>query len=185
MRGDVIRQDYLETVLSWIADRDHCSIEDYMHRHCNDANASDLWDYFESVINWLESLFATQRKEMKGLPWGIFYNRYHETPIGKTPAAIEREIKALLLDDDVTKKSGVYEYLLGGDERCLSIRKFSENMKREAYEKQNGMCAKCGKYFNYEETEADHIKPWSEGGKTNVLNCQILCKQCNRMKSDK
>lgn len=33
--------------------------------------------------------------------------------------------------------------------------------------------------------EADHIKPWSKGGHTTAENCQMLCKQDNRLKSGK
>jgi 5-methylcytosine-specific restriction endonuclease McrA len=46
------------------------------------------------------------------------------------------------------------------------------------------LCHKCGKPFGFAATEADHITPWSKGGKTSVENCQILCKDCNRRKSD-
>ena len=58
-------------------------------------------------------------------------------------------------------------------------------MKRAAYEKQNGICAKCGKHFEYEEMEGDHIPPWSQGGKTELSNLQMLCRDCNRRKSDR
>ena len=43
-------------------------------------------------------------------------------------------------DDDVTKKSGIYEYLLSGNEKHLNIRKFTDSMKRKVYEKQKGIC---------------------------------------------
>jgi 5-methylcytosine-specific restriction endonuclease McrA len=33
--------------------------------------------------------------------------------------------------------------------------------------------------------EGDHIDPWHSGGKTNAVNCQMLCKECNRRKSGK
>jgi len=56
-------------------------------------------------------------------------------------------------------------------------------MKREAYERQKGICVKCKKRFEIEEMEADHITPWHEGGKTISENCQMLCKQDNRTKS--
>jgi 5-methylcytosine-specific restriction endonuclease McrA len=88
-------------------------------------------------------------------------------------------------DEDVTNKRGIYEYLLSGEERYLSIRAFTDNMKREAYERQKGICAKCGEHFEINEMEADHITPWSEGGKTVAENCQMLCRDCNRRKSDK
>lgn len=83
------------------------------------------------------------------------------------------------------KESGLCPYLLTGEERWLNIRAFSENMKREAYERQDGICAKCGKRFEYEEIKGDHIKPWHEGGKMNAANCQMLCKDDNRRKSGK
>lgn len=90
-----------------------------------------------------------------------------------------------MLDEDVTNKKGIYRYLLDGDERHLNIRLFSDRMKREAYERQNGICVKCNEYFEIEEMEGDHIIPWSQGGRTIAENCQMLCKNCNRVKSGK
>ncbi|MDR3266941.1 MAG: HNH endonuclease, partial [Tannerella sp.] len=87
-------------------------------------------------------------------------------------------------DEDVTKKSGIYWFALTREEKYLSIRAFTENMKRESYERQKGICTKCGEHFELTEMEADHITPWSQGGKTKAENCQMLCKTCNRRKSD-
>ena len=56
-------------------------------------------------------------------------------------------------------------------ERHLSIRKFSDKMARTAYERQKGVRAICGKRFEIEEMQADHIKPWSKGGQTVAENC--------------
>jgi len=103
---------------------------------------------------------------------------------------LEKEIAKLMQDDDVTKKSGIYEYVLTRNEKFLNIRAFTPNQKREAYERQKGICvakkAVCGnKHFEIEEMEADHIEPWHEGGKTTAENCQMLCKQDNRTKSGK
>ena len=92
---------------------------------------------------------------------------------------IDSEIKRLILDDDVTKKSGVYPYILTRDERHLSIRAFTDNMKHKVYEKQHGRCARCNRHFGLSEMEADHIRPWHEGGKTTEGNCQLLCKDDN------
>ena len=60
-------------------------------------------------------------------------------------------------------------------------------MKSEAYERQKGICPLCKdkKRWDISEMEADHIKPWHEGGKTVAENCQMLCKQDNRTKSGK
>ena len=182
MTGSPIRQDYLETVLRWISGG---KIEEYMAEHANAKkyeNASELWQYFQIVISWVQAIFPEYRKEMKGLEWGEFYNKYHNNSYNA--ADLENRIKELMQDEDVTNKKGIYEYLLNGDERNLNIRAFTDNMKREAYEHQNGICAKCGEHFEIEEMEADHITPWSQGGKTIAENCQMLCRDCNRKKSD-
>ena len=121
---------------------------------------------------------------MKGVPWGLLYNHYGSVE-GYDPKELEKRIQTLLKDDDVTKKAGVYQYLLSGDEKYLSIRAFTDSMKLAAYERQKGICVKCGKHFAFEEMQGDHITPWSQGGKTIPENCQMLCKDCNRKKSDK
>lgn len=67
LSGSPIRQDYLETVLRWISSSD---IETYMAKHQNDSNADREWQYFQRVIAWVQSLFPTYRKEMKGIEIG-------------------------------------------------------------------------------------------------------------------
>ncbi len=143
--------------------------------------------YFESVIKWVNTTFPFLRgKLMKGLPWGIYFNKYGEEE--RDPDALEKRIAQLLRDDedvgDITNQRGIYEYLLSGDERHLNIRRFSDKMARTAYERQGGNCVKCGKHFAIEEMQADHITPWAKGGKTVAENCQMLCADCNRRKSD-
>ena len=182
MNGSAIRQDYLETAIRWISAREGKEIEDYMSEHQHDPNCNDLWLYFQGVINWVKTVFPNYRKEMKGLDWGIFYNKY-ET--GKYDAkTLENRIVELLEDEEVTKPSGIYEYLLSGDEKYLSIRTFTPKMIRAAYEGQHGICSKCNKHFEIDSMQADHITPWSKGGRTTTENCQMLCADCNRRKSD-
>lgn len=183
LKGASIRQEYLETAISWAASAEGETIEGYMAKHQKDPSAVQLWNYFRSVIDWVQAIFPQKRKEMKGLPWGLFYNQ-HGTRTDLDPVALEQEVHRLMADEDVTKKSGVYEYLLTGKERCLSIRAFSVRDKRTAYERQNGICPKCGGHFAFEEMEGDHITPWSLGGKTVPENCKMLCKDCNRRKSN-
>ena len=180
MNGSPIRQDYLQSALKWISGG---NIEEYMSKHQFNENASELWQYFQTVIAWVQMLFPNYRKEMKGLEWGEFYNKYYENSYDAQK--MEERIMELMQDEDVTNKRGIYEYLLCGDERYLSIRAFSDNMKREAYERQQGICPNCGQHFDINEMEADHITPWSQGGKTTSENCQMLCRDCNRRKSDK
>nr|WP_260174148.1 HNH endonuclease signature motif containing protein [Nocardioides albus] len=55
-------------------------------------------------------------------------------------------------------------------------------MRRAAYERQSGVCPKCGEHFPIDLMEADHITPWSRGGKTTAANCQMLCLEDNRRK---
>lgn len=181
MKGSPIRQEYLETAIEWRAEGE--TIEDYMSKHQHDENAGELWHYFQGVIGWVKATFPTTRKEMKTVDWGPLYNKFGKKTLN--PAKLEKEVARLMQDDDVEKKSGVYPYVLDGDERHLNIRAFSDNMKREAYERQKGVCVKCRKKFDLDGMEADHIKPWHESGKTNAANCQLLCKDDNRRKSGK
>ncbi len=178
LTGSPIRQEYLETAIEWIAEG---TVEGYMSKHQHDPNASALWIYFQAVISWVKATFPNYRKEMKGIDWGVLYNQFHGDIFDANK--LEREIATLMMDEDVTKKSGIYRYVLTRNEKYLNIRSFTDNQKREAYERQKGICVKCGKHFEPNEMEADHATPWHEGGKTTAENCQMLCKDDNRRKS--
>ena len=180
LAGSAIRQYYLETVINWIS-KD--SIEDYMGKHQHDQDAVPLWEYFQSVINWVASTFTNKRPAMKGVDWGYLYNSFEDEQL--EPAEIEQETARLVLDDDVTRKAGIYPYILTRDEKHLNIRAFSAGMKQKVYERQSSKCKICGEEFTLAQMEADHIEPWSEGGKTSEDNCQMLCRKCNREKSSK
>ena len=179
MNGKTIRQDYLETALKWI---NNGEIEAYMARHQHCPNANELWLYFRSVIAWVQTVFPVYRREMKGVDWGLLFNRYGKAAYDSK--TLESRIKELMKDAEVTNKKGIYEYLLSGEERKLNLRAFDDNMKREAYERQNGICPKCNQYFEFDQMEGDHIIPWAKGGKTTAENCQMLCRRCNGVKSD-
>lgn len=183
VKGSPIRQEYLEEAIDWLSAG---QITEYMSLHQRDPNADLLWAHFQAVISWVQITFPKYRKAMQGLEWGALYEA-HKSKI-LDPVALEAKICALLIDDDVTRKSGVYAYLLSGDEKHLSVRAFPDHMKETALTAQGGKCLlpKCtspGKLFNLSEMEADHITPWSLGGKTLAANCQMLCKECNRRKS--
>ncbi len=182
LSGSTIRQEYLQTALSWI---NNGSIEDYMARHQHYQNADELWNYFQDVTGWVRQTFTNYRREMSNVEWGKLYNEFNNAALDTDK--LESVIKELMQDEDVTKKSGIYPYVLTRQEKYLSIRAFTDKMKREAYERQNGVCiarnAVCGNaHFAIEEMEADHITPWSEGGKTTSENCQMLCREDNRRK---
>ncbi|MFD2550743.1 HNH endonuclease family protein [Bizionia sediminis] len=180
LSGSPIRQDYLETTIKWIS-KDN--IEVYMSNNQNEPNANELWLYYQSVINWVKTIFPKYRREMKGIEWGLLYNQYKDIKFDSKK--LEEQTSTLMMDDDITKKKGIYEYLLSGKEKHLNIRAFTDNQKREAYEHQKGICVECKEHFEINEMEADHITPWHEGGKTSSDNCQMLCKYDNRRKSGK
>ena len=178
--GSPIRQEYLETALEWI---NNGNIEDYMSKNQHKPNANELWTYFRNVIEWVKLTFTTYRKEMKGINWGALYNQFKDVTYDTNK--LEKEIQELMIDDDVTNKKGIYIYVLTRNEKHLNIRAFTDNQKRSAYERQQGICKTCGKHFDIKEMEADHITPWHAGGQTNSENCQMLCRECNRRKSGK
>lgn len=180
LNGSPIRQDYLETAIDWISNG---NIEQYMAEHQHQPNAFELWSYFQNVITWTSAVFPNYRREMRGVAWGLLYNQFKDA--GFDAKALEAEITQLMQDEDVTKKSGIYEYVLTRNEKFLNIRAFTDKQKREAYEQQAGICTHCGEHFELSEMEADHITPWHSGGRTNAENCQMLCRNCNRTKSGK
>jgi hypothetical protein len=180
LSGAAIRQDYLETTIEWISEDD---IEGYMAKHQHEPHANKLWLYLQAVIAWVRATFPTYRNEMKGIAWGELYNKFKDTKLD--PKKLDSEISRLMEDEDVTQKKGIYSYILDGKEKHLNIRAFTKNHKREAYERQKGICPVCKEHFEIDAMEGDHITPWREGGKTNAPNCQMLCKEDNRRKSGK
>lgn len=188
--GTPIRQDFFKKALEWMADHETRSGKpqtavDYMAKHQHDLNAGPLWTYFQSVLNWALSTFNIKKfkKIMKGLDWARFYDEYHEMPLDIE--SMERRISELIGDDEIEKQGGIIPYVLTGDEHYLDLRAFPDKIKLAVWEKQNHKCALCGKEFDIEFMEGDHITPWRDGGRTTIENCQMLCKECNRRKGCK
>ena len=157
-----------------------------MANHQHDASAAPLWQFFQSVITWIESSFKPtkeRKKIMKGVDWGSLYKEFKDKVIDTKK--VDEEVSKLILDDDVTKKTGIYPYVLTRKEKYLLIRAFTDAQKLAAYERQLGVCPVCNEHFELSQMEADHITPWHEGGRTVAENCQMLCKECNRRKSGK
>ena len=186
LTGSPIRQDYLETALGWISSKDGIEIKDYMSTHQHDLNATELRLYFLSVINWVEATFTKRKELMKGLHWGVLYNRYHTTTYD--PTLLEDRIVELIEDDEVNNKRGIYEFLLSKETNrsVLGLRTFNKKIIVKKYEQQNGVCPLCDptKHYDIDEMEADHIIPWSRGGETTEENCRMLCMHHNRTKSN-
>lgn len=202
IKGNPIRQDYLEKALAWIALRDGLgSGEQYMALHQHDADASELWLYFQEVIAWAKRYFPDMDKKLtEAQDWGALYNKHKTWKYN--PSELKKEVSKLLEDDDVTKQTGIIPYVLSEktrhDERYLSIRAFSEQMKRRVYQRQTEeaekkhlsncpYCAQEGlsKIYEYSEMQGDHIVAWRNGGKTVESNLQMLCADCNNAKSGK
>lgn len=178
LNGSAIRQDYLETVLSWISND---NIEKYMSEHQHDNDAQALWQYFEEVMAWVKRIFPNFRsKMMKGLDWGILFNAYGKNQYNAK--VLEEKIIALIDDDEVSNKRGIYEYLLSGNEKTLNLRAFDDKTKLKVYERQKGICPITKQHFDIKDMEADHIIPWHSGGKTTIENCQMVNKLANRSK---
>lgn len=180
-----IRQELLELALDWISDGD---IIGYMSRNHKEKNASELFQYFKEVISWVDRTFTDYYKEMKGLNFGKLYNKYGKESYNSENLA--EEIKELMRDYDIDKKKGIFEYVLikdktEDDKILVSGRVFKSTDIRVKFESQDCKCNYCGTALDFSNIEADHIKPYSKGGKSNFANLQILCTSCNREKSNK
>lgn len=184
VNGSSIRQEILETALDWFSNG---KIESYMSAHQHDKDAQELWQYWQAVFDWVKRVFPNQDsarlKLMKGLPWGKFYNNHKDDKLNA--AKMEQSIVTLIDDDEVDSKKGIYEYLLTGNDKTLSLRTFDDKTTQKIYASQKGICPVCKKHYEFGAMEADHIIPWSKGGKTTPNNCRMLCKMDNRTKSGK
>lgn len=198
IKGDAIRQDYLEEALKWVS-QNH--IDEYMSKHRYDNSIDELKRYFDSVIDWVSSVFEDVEKEMRGLPWGEYYEKYHNNSYD--PNKVHDELKRLYEDFSVKNKKGIFEFILSGsnDYKLLDIRLFDENTKRTVYQKQTNdakakgtsNCPLCAlgkdnnskRIYKLSEMEADHVTAWSNGGSTDINNCTMLCKTHNRAKGNK
>ena len=198
LSGSVLRQDYLRTALSWVSKGE---IDEYMSKHRFDNNINELKTYFNSVIDWVSSVFIDVESSMRGLNWGNLYEKYHRNSYN--PTEIHDKLQKLLQDEYVGNTKGIYEYLLGGclDTKLLNIRIFDEKTKNIVYKRQTAYatskmisnCPLCAvgndgnksRVWKLSEMDADHVTAWSRGGETGIENCQILCKTHNRAKGNK
>lgn len=196
--GAVNRQDFLRVALEWVS-KDN--VGEYMSRHRLNTNITELKVYFNSVIEWVSSVFIDIYKEMCGLDWGRLYEDYHNTPYNTE--TISKQVKTLIFDDSIKYKKGIFEFVLGGsvDYRLLDIRIFDEATKRKVFSKQTEIaekrnisnCPLCSighganktKKWSFNEMDADHVSAWSKGGSTSISNCQLLCKTHNRAKGNR
>jgi len=198
IKAEVNRQGYLERALDWVSKGD---IGSYMSQHRNDNNINELKTYFNSVIDWVSTVFVEVLPEMRGLEWGRLYEEHH----GKSydPKKMSDDVKKLAADDYVTSRKGIFEFLLGGavDSKLLDVRVFETPVKRVTYTKQTqaaqakgeSNCPLCAvghdanksRIYKFEDMDADHVAAWSKGGGSSAKNCQMLCITHNRAKGNR
>lgn len=196
--GVVNRQDFLERALDWVSKG---NTDDYMSRHRKDTNIKELKTYFNSVIDWVSSVFIDVESEMSGLEWGRLYEEYHKKAYDFKE--VSSEVHKLYADPYVKNRKGIFEYVLGGsnDTKLLNVRVFDEVTKKSVYTTQTAEakakgksnCPLCtighdankDKIWALSDMDADHVTAWSKGGATLIKNCQMLCKTHNRAKGNR
>lgn len=178
------RQLLLELALNWRIDantKEYQHIKNYMGKHRFDEDATELINYFRDVIEWVKQTFVVYRTDMKGVDWGLLYNKYGKKEFN--PKIIEKKLAYLYslydIDPDGLKKKGFYEYCLSGDRSLVWHRAFSEKQQKQAYENQERKCARCHKTFSLKELEGHHKIAFADGGETTIKNCLMLCKDCH------
>lgn len=194
LTGEPNQQAFLATALDWISNG---NVQSYMSDHRTDTNIDALLNHFNAVLNWVRATFPSYHNAMKGLPWGRLYVEHGHKPQNSTD--LDRRVAELMIDEEVSKKKGIFEYLLTGASKHLNLRTFDKKERRILYDRQTSAavtdgvsnCPHCAlikegdaatKIFTIEEMEADHITPWCDGGKTTLENGQMLCKHHNRIK---
>lgn len=189
---------FFERALDWVSKG---NIDDYMSIHRYDKNIDELKKYFNSVIDWISSVFTDVESEMRGLDWGRLYEAYHKKSYN--PKKVSEKVQRLYGDPYVKNRKGIFEYVLGGstDTKLLNVRVFDEAIKWSVYESQTktakakdkSNCPDCAmghdanksKVWSFNEMEADHVSAWSKGGETTAKNCEMLCIRHNRAKGNR
>jgi hypothetical protein len=198
VKGSANRQEFLERALDWVSKGD---IGSYMSQHRNANNINELKTYFNTVIDWVSSVFIDVLPEMRGLEWGRLYEQYHSSSYD--PAKVSAEAQRLYGDPYVKNRRGVFEYILGGlhDTKLLDVRVFDEATKKSVYVTQTkaaevssksncplcavGHSANKAKIWKFGEMDADHVSAWSKGGGSSADNCEMLCITHNRAKGNR
>lgn len=198
IKGSANRQDFLERALDWVSKG---NIDDYMSSHRKDKNITELKTYFNSVIDWVSSVFIDVESEMRGLEWGRLYEQYHKKAYD--PAEVSKEVHKLYGDPYIKNRKGIFEYILGGlaDTKLLNVRVFDDATKKSVYATQTAKarakgksnCSHCAighdankeKIWALSDMDADHVAAWSKGGKSDIKNCEMLCKTHNKAKGNR
>lgn len=112
------------------------------------------------------------------------------------------EIQKFYIDSYVKNYKGIFKYILGGsvDTKLLEVWVFDETTKKAVYATQTAKAEKKGesncplcvighnanksKVWSFGEMDADHVSDWSKGGKSDIKNCQMLCKTHNWAKGN-
>ncbi len=198
IKGSANRQDFLATALEWVSRGD---VGAYMSAHRNDKDINELKTYFNTVIDWVSTVFEDVHPEMKGLEWGRLYKQFHDKSYNS--AKVKSAVDELMGDEDVNNRRGIFEYVLGGstDTRLLDVRVFDNKVKKVAYNRQTQLaqaegksncplCASGGnankaRIYKLDEMDADHVTAWSKGGDSSPENCQLLCRTHNQSKGNR
>lgn len=198
VKGSANRQDFLATALDWVSKG---NVGAYMSAHRKDKNIGELKTYFNSVVDWVSTVFVEVYSEMKGLEWGRLYEAYHDQSYN--PSKVKAAVDKLMADECVTTRKGIFEYVLGGskDKQLLAVRVFDPKTKKVAYAKQTqaaqakgkSNCPLCAigdnanktRIYKLDEMDADHVSAWSKGGDSSPDNCEMLCITHNRAKGNR
>ena len=200
-KPSIERQEILELALDWASygldDNRDKRISQYMKDHCKDEDASELISHYKKVIDWIWATFLDLEhntysndhhcKGSKGTPhafvtadWGRLYHDYKDMKVDTRH--VSERVEALLGDAEIIKYSGVFEYVLRGENKedinkLLQTRDFKDADKKEMFKRQGGISPISGEKFSMEDIgkmQSHHIIAWSQGGHTELDNGVIL-----------
>jgi len=146
-------------------------------------------------------VFTDVESEMRGLEWGRLYEQYHRESYNSTK--VSALVHKLYADPYVKNRKGIFEYILGGlvETKLLEVRVFDDYTIKSVYaiqtqaarDKKISNCSYCAighdanksKLWELNDMDADHVAAWSKGGKTDIKNCELLCKTHNKAKGNR
>ena len=107
----------------------------------------------------------------------------HKTDINLQVKRFLKSDAAKLLPDKAKEIEDIIQAVVMGisvdPKRLFTADDRAELLAKAERDGDKAQCAICGKFFLPDELVADHVEPWSRGGRTEVSNGQVLCRPCN------
>ncbi len=134
------------------------------------------WDLLVAFSTGVDAVRERQRGAEGAGPGEELYRDYLLTVLEGTDELTKRQ-----------KRESILRGLLGSlFQRTDTKRLFSSEQRRILFNTAGERkCAECGKKLGWDDFTADHVRPFSKGGRTVLSNASLMCQRHNSAKGNR